>query len=550
VNTHRCLTLTLALAVALPVGATAADDTVPYRVERGDTLTGIAARLLDSPSDWTELARLNRVANPNRLATGRELLLPVARLRGTERPATVVYVRGAVTVLPAPGATTRPLATGDALGERATVTVGPASFATLQLHDGSVMHVQANSTVTVQRLREKPQAGRRDTVMQLDRGRVDSTVTPQPAGSRFDVRTPLAVTGVRGTRFGVAVRDGGRHVLSDVVEGRVAVSPVRRSGAETAVAAGEGAVSRSATSAPGVRPLLPAPGVTTPLVERLPFAVPVAPVDGAVAYRVQFAEDTAFTRVRVSAEAALPIETADLPDGTYVLSVRAIDADGLMGAETRAPLRVKTTPVPPLARFPAVGQSSGPGPLDLRCTEVPGAVLYRLEVFRGDEAVVRQDTAGDRCAFRIDLADPGDYRWRVATVARDTTGAEDRGPFSDPSRFTIVPAPVAPEPVIEEGDGISVHWSGEPGDTFELQVARDLGFTDLVDQAVLAEPKARFALPPGCVPYYLRLKTVRADGLRSPFSAARRVGTPGGVCTGDGTPVVTTDGGRLGTTAP
>ncbi|KQV96905.1 FecR domain-containing protein [Rhizobacter sp. Root1221] len=537
----------LALAFSAPAWA-AAEDTVPYRVQRGDTLYGVAERLLERPADWAELARLNRVRDPNRLSPGRELRLPVARLRGVEQPAVVVYVRGTVTVVMAPGTGPKALAAGDVLGERATVTVGTASFATLRLHDGSVLHVQAGTVVSLQRLRAKPGGERRETVMQLDKGRVDSTVTPQPTGSRFDVRTPLAVTGVRGTRFGVTVGDGGRRVLSDVVEGRVAVSVEGL--AETAVPAGEGAVMSAASRTPVVRPLLPAPGITTPLVERLPFAVPVAAVDGAVAYRVQLAEDDAFTRVRVSAETPLPIETADLPDGTYMLSVRAVDRDGLLGAETVAPLRVKTTPVPPLAQFPAAHQVAGPGPLDLRCTDVPGAAFYRMEVLRLDGVVVRQDSPADRCVFRIDVTEPGDYRWRVATVIRAGDGSDDRGPFSDPSVFTIVPAPVAPEPVVDGADGTAIHWQGAAGERYELQVAEDLAFTRIVVQSELTEPSARLDLPSGCEPHYLRLKTLRADGLRSAFSAPRRVGSAGGLCTSDGAPVAAGAGGRVDTPVP
>src|SRR5690606_25294347 len=150
------------------------------------------------------------------------------------------------------------------------------AFATLRLPDGSLLHLEAGSRFVLERLREVEALRRRATVIRLDDGRVDATVSPQPPGSRFDVRTPLAVAGVRGTRFGVSFSARDIRMLSDVVEGRVAMTAPALAG-ELAMAAGEGAVVARAGAPPRLRPLLPAAALSVPEAarERFPFTLPI-----------------------------------------------------------------------------------------------------------------------------------------------------------------------------------------------------------------------------------------------------------------------------------
>lgn len=543
-----------ALAFALLTAAAAASEHVDYEVQQGDTLYAVSQRYLESAEDWRLLARINRVRDPKRLTPGSILMLPVSRMLGVAQRATVLYVKGAAVARQGGDAPERGLQARDLLDEGATVQVEPGGFVSLRLDDGSVLHLQGGTRITLQRLREIKQAGRRQSVIQLDEGRVDSNVSRQPKGSRFDVRTPLAVAGVRGTRFGVSVPAGGGRMLSEVVEGQVAVA-ANAMAQEAQVRAGQGAVVDAAGQAPRVRNLLPAPRLELPTgpIERLPFELPLAAADAVRGYRVQVAEDKEFLRVLVDeTRSNQPPSLAGLPDGDYLLRLRAIDADGLMGEETSLPVRIKTQPLPPLARSPQPGQVFGPGPVELRCTEVPGGAAYRLQLARDAQftAVVKDETQRDRCRFALDLTEPGEYHWRVATLAPHAGRAEERGPFNDPSRFTVVPAPVAPEPAVETGDGLTVHWAGAPGARYQVQLATDVDFREIVRDIEVPEARARLELPAGCRVYFVRLRTISAHGLRSGYSAARRVSTPAGVCTSDGSPVNVRYGTELGTQSP
>lgn len=556
--TGRRQALTAALVLGCLWHPVAAEDMVTHEVQPGDTLIGLSDRLLESPSQWPVVARLNAVVQPRRLQPGKRLRIPVSLLKGQARPATVLYVRGQVLrgLGQAPG---RPVGIGDQLDEGEVLSVGPDSYASLRLHDGSQVHVQAGTRVALDRLRQVTESGRSSTSLGLQRGRVDTQVTPQRGGSRFDVRTPLAVAGVRGTRFGVTVDDEGTLTLSDVVQGQVAVQALGGRTAAAPVSAGQGAVVRRAMGGAAVRPLLPAAEVSAlpALVQRLPWTLAWPSVAGARAYRVQIAEDETLTRVLLSREVAQPsVVVPELPEGEHVLNIRAIDPDGLVGREATRRVRVKTQPVPPLAQSPGPDEAVPTGAVALACTEVPEAAAYRWQWQRGDgvwpepgapaRQGVQERTAAGPCAWTLDATEPGRYRWRVATQWRRADGSIDEGPFGDEARFVAVVRPEAPVPLIEAGEQVRVHWQGAPGTRFDIELSPDPTFARDVQKRSVGSPEVQWPMPSWCRPYYLRLRAVSPEGMASAFSPPRLLHGEAGVCSGDGQPVSTGHGARLG----
>lgn len=551
-----------ALAAALMLwglcGTVFAEDAVTHEVQPGDTLIGLSEKLLERPSQWPLVARLNGVAHPRRLQPGKRLRIPVSLLKGQARQATVLYVRGQV-LRGAGQSAGRPVRIGELLNEGEVLNVGPDSYASLRLHDGSHVHVQAGTLMALDRLRQVTESGRSSTSLGLRRGRVDTQATPQRGGSRFEVRTPLAVAGVRGTRFGVTVDADGRLALSDVVEGQVAVQALGSRTAMAPVSAGQGAVVRGSKGAPVVRPLLSAADVSAlpALVQRWPWALAWPAVADARAYRVQIAEDESLTRVLLSREVVSPsLVVAELPEGEHVMSIRAIDPDGLVGREATRRVRVKTQPVSPLAQSPGPGETVPTGPVSLVCTEVPGAVAYRWQWQRGHGGWpepgaltppgVQDRTAAGPCAWTLDATEPGPYRWRVATQVRRADGAMDEGPFGDEASFVAVTRPPAPVPVVEVGEQVRVHWQGVPGTRFDIELSPDPAFARDVQRRSVDSPQVQWPMPSWCSPYYLRLRAVSPQGIASAFSPPRLLQGETGVCSGDGQPVSTGHGTRLG----
>lgn len=113
-----------------------------------------------------------------------------------------------------------PAKLGQAVPGGTIVRTGADGAAEVTLEDGSVLRVRASSRV---QLSAAPRPEKKSSVV-LFFGRVWSKVVRSSSGeSNYEVNTPSAVAGVRGTEFETAVADNGKARVR-VSEGKVAVS--------------------------------------------------------------------------------------------------------------------------------------------------------------------------------------------------------------------------------------------------------------------------------------------------------------------------------------
>ncbi len=157
----QVLVRTLTLPFRLCQAAETEADYV-YTIVQGDTLISLSTRLLHTPVDWPKVARHNRLPNPNYLLPGARLRVPFALLKITPAVATVTHVHGDVRALSgthdvpsAPAA----LTLGASLAEGAQVTTGKDGYVTLKPQDGSIVRVQSESQMQMQRMRTYAGAG-------------------------------------------------------------------------------------------------------------------------------------------------------------------------------------------------------------------------------------------------------------------------------------------------------------------------------------------------------------------------------------------------------
>ena len=127
----RPSTLLLSLLAALTGSAWAGEPVLDYTVSPHDTLIGLSRTLLTEPAAWAEVARLNHLANPNRIAPGQTLQVPLRLLHSAQQPAKLVSVQGGVTL------DGRPARVGDAVAPGQHLATAEASSAVLQLADRS-----------------------------------------------------------------------------------------------------------------------------------------------------------------------------------------------------------------------------------------------------------------------------------------------------------------------------------------------------------------------------------------------------------------------------
>lgn len=116
----------------------------------------------------------------------------------------------------------QPLRTGDRLQAGAALRTGPAGRLRLRFEDGSVLVMSDATELRLERW-AGPSGGARQASVWLSLGLIGQTVRPQ-AGGAWQVRTPSAVTAVRGTEFLVEV-DASQKTAVQVTSGAVAVDP-------------------------------------------------------------------------------------------------------------------------------------------------------------------------------------------------------------------------------------------------------------------------------------------------------------------------------------
>lgn len=306
------------------------DGTIRYVVRSGDTLYDLAQTNFVRVSDYRSVQRLNRVANPRRMAVGRTLVIPTDLLKSEPIQARIVSFRGDVQLS---GGT---LATGAALGEGAVISTGANAFLRFSLPDGGHVTIPSQSRVRVARLRRIILNGAIDHELSVETGRAESRAAPVLPAGRFRVRTPVSVSAVRGTDFRVAYVPAREAGSTEVLEGVVGVSDADLSD-EVRVSAREAAAEREGVIR--IVPLLPAPALAQPDKPQtetdLSFAV--TPQTGAAAYRGRMATDAGFIDSFLETDSNIGASTLAFPaveDGVYFLRLTALSEEGVEGVPT------------------------------------------------------------------------------------------------------------------------------------------------------------------------------------------------------------------------
>lgn len=516
--------------------ARAAEPIVDFVVVRADTLIGLSRTVLVSPTAWREVARLNRLPNPNRLRPGQRLRIPARLLRADAVSATLVSVSGDVRSGDAPAAA------GAAIAEGQSLQTGADGSAVLALADGSRVQLPPSSLAQVAASRNlgarpaaraavgaEPGGNPRGPshwfagTMRLLRGSVEIVASKVPRARPLEVVTPTAVVGVRGTRYRVGYDEAANgRTRIEVVEGAVRFE-TSDTKAAAEVAAGFGAAV-DAGAAPSVARLLPAPDLAAlparferPIVR---FASP----DATTPLRVQVASDAAFERIASDQQVApgAEVRVAGLPDAAWQLRVRRIDARGVEGFDTTRGFVLKARPEPPAYQSPRSDAKQTVGSVEFAWALNVEAPRVRLQL-AADDAFTRVLDDRDNVeasSLSADLAQPGVYHWRLASVRPDG----DHGPFGDPQRFELRPAPEPP--AVErtaDGSALRFRWSGRAGDRYQVEFARDLAFQQVVERAELGTAEWSLATPASSGRYYFRYRSVEPDGFVSPYSETLQV---------------------------
>ncbi|MDE2400513.1 MAG: FecR domain-containing protein [Burkholderiales bacterium] len=513
-----------------------------YQTQPGDTLIGLGEALLIHPGDWPKLTTLNRISDVRHIPVGSVIRIPLALLRSHPRPGQLVAVVGQAS-LAKPGTPAVAAAVGADVAPGTTITTDPTAYVTVRLADGSELRLQPSTTVQLESSEHYEAPGFFASTLRVLQGRVEALVTHMTGGEpRFKVKTPQTVLGVRGTEFRIATDGAHGQTRAEVLTGLVAVGEGRR---PTLLDSGFATQADGAGHIATKVPLLPAPDLSSlpALYERLVVRADLHPVPGAARYWGQVSRDRFFSMVQAEASSSTPeLRWANLPDGNYVLRVRVADANGIEGRDAIHHFKLKARPEPPMASWPTPRGIVQGTAAKLAWAQQTEAASYHVQVARDPEfkELLRDEASVKVASFSADLL-PGAYFWRLASVRPDG----DQGPFGDPQSFVLRPLPPQPGPPKIDERHIRFSWAGEPGQTFEFQMARDEGFASVVLAQRLNTPVIELDKPSEGGRYFIRYRAIDADGFVGAYTSAQFFDLPRCVADGRGQCVHAGAGGLL-----
>ncbi len=495
-----------------------------YTTIKGDTLWGISQQYLDRDNRYRQLIQLNGIKNPKNLLPGTKIRIPLNWIISNVVSAKIIDLEGKATLTNFIGNTTS-IAAGDEVNLGDTLRTAEHSTLAIQFADHSVLTLHANSIVKFDHLSAHGTTGMVDTRLRLVRGRMDTQVIPASGpGSRFEIKTPSAISAVRGTDYRASILDHGESSTIEVLDGNVAV---KANEAKELVKMGFGTRVEK-----GKPPLTPRQLLPAPLFQPVPASIRKTGytlywdhIAEAKSYRVEISKSQAFSTIVWEAVTEQPkFALPDLDDGNYFFRTRAIDQLDLEGLNATTSFHLDTQPQPPLPLQPADQAVFRGSPPELQWTDSDQAASYHLEIARTasfDKPVVNETSLTQTHYSDANLTDPDTYYWRVTSV--DAAGKT--GPEGVSRQFEIKPAAMAVDArIARQDDGqLVATWSkGHANQNYQVQIAMDKNFTDLQLDQITATPRFAFA-PVIWQNRYLRVRIVEADGYTGPWGARQKI---------------------------
>ncbi|MCE5312193.1 MAG: FecR domain-containing protein [Nitrospiraceae bacterium] len=499
------------------------DDLVRITVINHDTLIGISNKLLEKPSQWRQIARVNKLKEPYTIFPGDTILVPARMLKPSPYPSTVTFVSGdASRQLKGQSAWMKVLL-NDQIAEGVVIkTSGIGSAVELTYADGTVINITPDSSVRI------AASGKRgetitDRRFIVETGRVISRIKKAlGAESRFEIHTPSAVAGVKGTEFRTSV-DLDKTTRSEVLDGVVELNAMNKN---TLVSKGEGALVKKGEPPAAAVKLLPAPEPASrnAVYKSLPLELRFKQIEGASSYRVKLAKDRDF-RYPVSDALIKPNElfsVTTLEDGVYYMCSSSIDPQGLEGAESAAyEIKLRVNPVPPFTQLPAEGAEirSRAGIVDFSWLKVNDAIAYHLQIAedRAFGKIVHDKSGIKATEYRISPLDYKKYYFRICSIADDGYEAA----WSDTLTFTVVPPPPAPpvdKPAVSDSE-IQIRWQKvQRAVQYHFQMSKDNGFANVIVDKKVDSPAISIIKPKDPGTYYVRTSSVDHKGYEGDFS--------------------------------
>jgi hypothetical protein len=291
------------LLLCISVSPGYSETLIPIIVKNGSNLTYIARDFCNSRSDWKLLAKVNNLKPPYTVFPGETIQIPLSILLADRLSAKVDSVTGGVFIFENDGKL-KPLKKGDRVWPGQTVVTEEDGYAFLIFPDSRYTRIAGGTKFSMTYLVRLTDNSMKAEFF-FEKGRIIHSVKSRlKRNETFMTRTPVSVTGVRGTEFRMKINGTDSNII-ETIKGVVGVGA---SGKTVAVKRGMGlqVMAGKPPESPEVLPPSPPLPNLAPVYKTLP-----------VEFSVLGSEQIVFFRLRVTTD----------PEGMHTILEQRIRAD-------------------------------------------------------------------------------------------------------------------------------------------------------------------------------------------------------------------------------
>ena len=495
---------------------------IPLKVQKGTNLISITRQFCTSKYHWKEIAKINKLTPPYLISPGDIIYAPIELLKVEKLSAKVTSVTGSVFVVRYGNKLER-VKKGDLIYPGQTLVTEEDGFTHLVFPDNKYTRISSGSKFTLTYLVRLIDNSLKAEFF-LEKGRITPEVKKQLGDNEsFTTRTPVSVTGVRGTEFRLKLSDDNVNTI-ETLKGVVGVK------SDTGVLSlqkGEGTkvVKGQNPEAPTLLPKSPVSPAIADIYKVLPINIDAPAEDNVSQYRLRVTTDEKGdnTILEQLATAGGSFTLLALPDGPYFGYLTAIDAEGFESLPA-APFtfEVRTVPGAPIFDSPHDGKGVFDSTIEVKWLHVESASSYHLQLARDpDFSAPEVDLVQKESSYVFSDLRPGTYYFRVQAIALDGFKSLYSTVDTWKKYETASFAPL-------EGsskDGVNLRWAsmGE-GIVYDLQISKNKNFTNLlISEKGMEKPEYIYAVPMEPGTYHVRVRGVLQDGQVSPWTPGQQL---------------------------
>lgn len=511
-----------------------AETLIPIYIESGTNLITIARQYCHKQSDWKTIAEANKLKSPYIIIADRTIQVPLSILHVEDFSAEVAALSGTPVLMLETGEK-RQLNKGDRVLPGQTIVTKEEEFVHLVSPDHRYTRIEPQSELQLHYLLRL-----RDNNLKaeffLKKGKIINRIERRlKANESFRTRTPLAITGVRGTEYRLKVVDDDVNLV-ETLAGEVSLTAQKQS---LLLAKGRGSkVEKGQPPAPPkALPAPPSPPALKSVYRLNPVRIMMPDHEVAKRIRVRIARDVQGNET-IAEQTAPPGQEAVLPvlaDGPYQLFLTAIDAEGFESIPGEpVTLHIRTNPPAPIISSPGNAMRTFDTEVDIRWLHAQSANHYSVQLALDEKFTdIFDEQDMQEAVYRTPQLEPGRYFFRTRLVTDDGFTTL----YSVPLTWEVLEKPQLGsfKDVSQDDNGIELQWPAmADAAAYALQVAHDGEFKQLiVSEENLTKPNyaLTYRLSPGN--YHVRMRAIMKDGQKSPWTedqvmtiAADPVGLP------------------------